>query len=477
MKIFNQPWLCLLLLLLGLVFGLLFSGFDGLYGQDAYEYYRCSCELWNENAPDCHFPPMYPLYSWIFSVIFGNTSALQMVSLFAFIGVMWFLNEIIRLIYGQKQIIILYVLLFGGMSAYFFRGAILGMSDMLTTFFMIGGLYGLLRVYVNRLSLKTYGGLLVFSVFFLTQAVFTRYASIPLVLYYLGIGAFLVFRKISLQKAAILIVSALVIVGGIAWVQKGFVTGGLTHIHVKGWHLSHFFESVFHTPDGNLRFRFNNFFFGLFTQIHPGFGLLGVLFVVLLRRDSFTKVLLFLVWIPLGIYVVFLMGIPFQNIRFYILSFPLCVIIFFPPFMRLFGFLEKYQLESIFLTTVFFMQIILCVFALRSIIGLNRNETQMATFVQNRQFHLPIFTLGMEGKLYTTHYAAPVTSLFYKKITHYPDSFLLLVQPKVLETQWKSQNPNVNFQHIMRHYSADTVITFGEGWKLFKITRAKSSPI
>ena len=458
-----------------LVLGVKLSDFNGLYGQDAYEYYKCSCELFQKEASVCHFPILYAFYGKLFSVIFGQIFALQLVSIAASAGILFFTHRIILLFYpAHRNQSVIYVLLFGGMSAYFFRAAPLVMSDTLNTFFMIGGLYSLLLVRnTPPKQAKTFLYALL-SVLFLLQCVFTRYASAVFVLYYFVCFPFVVFPRLSVKQNALLILSGLGCLALLIFLQADFIRQGSSHTHVLNWSVRHFWQNTFFSPDGNSVYRYPNFVFGLIQLIHPGFGLLSGIFVLLLNPKTLLSKsfpLLVFLGIPLCLYLVFLMGIPFQNIRFYVLSFPLCLVLFYSSFLRIYGFMEKYQFQIPLYCIVFLLQVGLCGLGIQKLLINNRLDQTIAHSLQSH-IHTPaLFTLGMEGAMRAYNIPIPVTSLYYKALTDYPDSSLLLLSTQTFETQWKGKMPGENLDYIKTHYRIDTLQHFDEGWKLFIINR------
>ncbi len=457
-------------LYLWLLFPLFLAGvylldFNGLYGQDAFEYYRCSCELFQP----CHFPVLYPLYGKIAGLLGGEMMGLQMISLLAFTAILVILRRLIPLFYAENQEISIYLFLFGGLSAYFFRSAPLIMSDMLNAFFILGGLYFLMlsQKVTNSQNQTLFFAIL--SLLFLIQAVFTRYASGVLLLFYVACFPFFVMPRLTLPKNIILIIIGLFWVSVFVVLQKEFILQGGNHSHLLNWSFRNFFRSSFVSVDGNISYRFNNWLYGMMMQIHPGFCLLGGVFVFLFTRKSFSASFLIYLWFPIILYVLFLMGIPFQNTRFYLLTFPLWLILFYGPFLRVVVFLEKFKKKLLFYLLIFVIQGGMCYYSVQSTFRQNRLEK---TIIQKMKVYsnAPVlYTLGMEGVLRMYKVGIPVTSLYYEKITNYPEGALLFIQTKVIDNQWKEKNPGENLNFIRNHYHTDTLTHFNGGWDLYRL--------
>lgn len=447
--------------------GVYLLDFNGLYGQDAFEYYRCSCEVFLKNTEPCHFPVIYPLYGKMIAFVAGEIMGLQLISILAATAILFIVSKLIRLFYSDTSEVTIYVFLFGGLSAYFFRSVPLVMSDMLNTLLITGGLYFMVLFQKDTEHKKPQLPWAIFSVLLLLQAVFTRYASGVLVLYYLGCFLFLVIPRLTIRQNFILILSGGVILSVLSLLQYEFIAQGKNHSHLLNWSFRNFLLSEFSTGDGNLKFRVNNFMYGLFNQIHPGFILPSGLLIFLFSRKSFSSSFLIYLWIPAVLYLVFLMGIPFQNTRFYLLVFPVWLILFYGPFMKAIELLEKVRLKRVFYGIVLITQGVLCYYSVQPTLLQNRLEKKMVQAIHNHSSAPAIYTMGMEGMLKSYKITAPVTSLYYEKITQYKENSLILIQPQAFEYQWKGKIPGENLSFIRNHYQTDTLAHFEKGWELY----------
>ena len=155
------------------------SGFNGLYGQDSYEYLRYSRRLTEffisgKSPGDYFWPVNFPLLGAILSLIIGNNIiALQLISMLSFVFTAFYSLRLIQLIYSSnKEDVIYYLSLFLILSPFLFRTAFLVMSDILALFLSTAAIYYIVKY--QRGCVRTD---FLIAIFFATSAVMTRYAA------------------------------------------------------------------------------------------------------------------------------------------------------------------------------------------------------------------------------------------------------------------------------------------------------------
>jgi len=173
-------------------------GFDGLYGQDGYEYLRYSEALGDyfvsgKNPGDYFWPLYYPIFGALGSVLTQNTAvSLLLISVISYSLSSYYLLKSIYLIFPEKQkegfFSLAYLFTFFMLSPYVFKHGMLVMSDMLTTLFIVLTLYHFLKYTTTRI-LKFFYCIAIFSV----AAVMTRYASAIIVLPFIVVSTFYFF--------------------------------------------------------------------------------------------------------------------------------------------------------------------------------------------------------------------------------------------------------------------------------------------
>ncbi|MDB4728436.1 glycosyltransferase family 39 protein, partial [Saprospiraceae bacterium] len=188
-------------------------GFDGLYGQDGYEYLRYSKDLvsfikTNELPKPFSWPVLYPISgAIIYTIIQEMGLALQLISILAWSGVTIYLHATLKLLFPKKSTSFFFIFLCFLLSPMVLRMGVVVMSDMLATCFIVMSCFYALR-YGQRINTKD---LYLFS-FFSISSMLTRYASfIALVPFFLYVAFFLLKNK----KQWIHILPLMILLGGL----------------------------------------------------------------------------------------------------------------------------------------------------------------------------------------------------------------------------------------------------------------------
>ena len=180
----------LLLLFFGIIFFCFIRvvlSFDGLYGQDAYEYLRYTESLQHYfktgiNPGDYFWGVYYPLLGSFLTFIVGNSAlALQLISFLSLLVSSVYLNKIIELIYKEKTNMIV-VFVFFSLSPIVLIHSFLVMSDMLTCALVLVSIY----YFLSYLECSKKSSFL-FGVAFCLLAILTRFAVV-VILFPIGIA-------------------------------------------------------------------------------------------------------------------------------------------------------------------------------------------------------------------------------------------------------------------------------------------------
>ena len=131
-------------------------GFDGLYGQDSYEYLRYANAIRNfiltgENPGDYFWPLYYPIFGAIVSLVIKNTViSLQLISVLSLSVSSIYLYKLMLLVFPfKKKITALYTILFFIFSPFVIRSSMIIMSDILATCFIILTVYNFYKFKIN----------------------------------------------------------------------------------------------------------------------------------------------------------------------------------------------------------------------------------------------------------------------------------------------------------------------------------------
>lgn len=299
-------------------------GFDGLYGQDAYAYHTFAHDLAAFVGEGRALPPFFwPLgYPALLASMGGGLPAGLALSIL--LGSL--LSPLTYLLARQLDQrpsaagIAGLVPAFGGQAI---QSSLVIMSDVPALFWALISIAALLAYLRGRGA----GGWLVVSALTLALSAITRWLYLVLLIPWLALLMTQRPRPARLRfqlAAAALAVMPLIIAQAAYSLSNPFPS--LNHPYVTGWSPVHVLAQTFDTPDGHLAYAQTNAVF--YAQVGHTLPYLSPLLTILLiggaallvvsgkRRTS----LLLLAWIALP--YVFLVGIPYQNIRFMLIMLP-----------------------------------------------------------------------------------------------------------------------------------------------------------
>ena len=474
-KITNHLTITFILFLL-LILICIICDFNGLYGQDSYEYLRYSrrlTEFFTAGKPpgDYFWPVNFPLYGAILSLVIGDSIlSLQLISMLSFISTVFYTFRLIQLFYpnGGKQGY-LYLLLFLVQSPFLFQSAFLVRSDMLAVFFTTAAIYHLLK-YGREYNRADF----FLAIFFSTSAVMTRYAA-AVVLLIPGILLIITFiRRFRFADFLLgLLITALCFSPHFL-IKGAHAAEFIGHQWLQSWSIKNWFLSKFTTIDGYQNYRLPNLLYGFSNFYYPGFFFIGIVFLFFMQKKIFHRRVYLILSVPAGIYALFLAGIPFQNMRFLLLTFPLAIVLMFPLFQR---FRHKVINKNIYFWSftglVVLIQTALIYKYSSGIYQANQVEKEVAHAVLSYSDR-PIYTFAIDGalKCYGVD-SADILNMWYSELDSVKISSLVLFNQDKFKQQWKDKNPIINWQMIRNNYKLEKIESLPSGWELFKIGARK----
>ncbi|MCG2610858.1 glycosyltransferase family 39 protein [Flavobacterium sp. SM15] len=470
MKIKPKYWYCLLPLLLWIVAYFGFS-FDGLYGQDAYEYLRYTAAL--RTFLESRTPPgdyfwgvYYPILGSLLSFVLpSSTLSLQLISVGSLLLSGLYLKKIIQRVYKQKNGTVV-PLLFFILSPIVLVHSILVMSDMLACCLTILAVYHLLY-FIEKVDSKRF----LFGSIFVALAVLTRYASI-VVLFPFCVMAF--YQLLLHRKFKTLIISILIV--GLASLPHLAIRSQnslqfLSHQWLQSWSFTNLFQSHFITIDGEIQYPVINMIYSLFPFFHPVFLVFGLfLFGYFIKKRTFwlsNYQKLFLVSIVM--YGLFLGGIPFQNKRFLLLCFPLVIVFLFPLIKQL---MTQFKNKKTVVGCIIIIQISIGFYYAKPFYQRNKLEQTIAKelkpFQGNTLYAFDI-DIALKGRKLDFNYK----SLWKEKLQQFDKNALLLVNEKQLQKQWQGKNPLHNWETLQKQYKLEKINAFEGDFNLYRIGNKK----
>lgn len=464
----------LLLLFFGIILFCLIRivlSFDGLYGQDAYEYLRYTESLGQyyktgKNPGDYFWGVYYPLLGSFLTFIVGNSAlALQLISFISALVSSIYLNKIIELIYKEKTNSLI-IFVFFTLSPIILIHSLLVMSDMLTCAFLLISIYHLLN-YLENFKKSSF----LIGITFCLIAVLTRYAAIVILL---PIGLVVVIKLIK-NKHFSLLLYTLPIIPVISLPHVAIKLQNsiqfLSHSWLQNWNILNIFKSDFITQEGPRNNHFINLIYICFTFLHPIFMFFGIGIIGYSIKNRFRKWNKYQILLVVSILVfsLFIGGIPYQNKRYLIPAFALIVIVIYPQVKNI---ILNFNNKKTMYLVVFFIQLTLTFYFGKQFYERNKLEKNIVNEMKPLQGNtLYVFDIdvALQGRGLQFNYK----NLFIEKYIVYEKNALVLINEKQLEKQWKEKNPLINWENIQKKCVLVKLKTSDKNWSLYKISALK----
>jgi hypothetical protein len=485
-------WIILPLLLFALT---LVIGYNGLYGQDAFEYLRYSRAIHaffiDGRSPGQFFwPVMYPLSGALLSFVLPDILSLQLINIVCYGFTYYFLRKILRHLYPDKlDEITTYLLLFFSFSPFILRYTVSVMSEPMSLLFITAFLYYYL-VFSENPGGKNFLLILLFG----CAAVNTRYPSIVLLLVPFIHAAFLFIKNFRITT---FMLSLLILLAGASpffLLDIYHPASFLGRPDLSEWSFMNYFRRSFTTPDGNLSFVLPNIFYVFKVLVHPGYIFTGFLLLILLKRARFRRTFNTIVALSFLMYTLFLAGLQFQNDRVLLLSFPLVLILYSGPFLTL---TEKMiqphppspspsgegvkgvrwlvlsrmipKLKKVTIIFMIIIQIILFYWAFRPFFRNNIITHDIAVYM-TKYPGKKIYTFTIDMALKGYGITNETVNLWSKKIDYFEPNALVLINFADVKKQWNGMNPMLNWESLTKDHHLKLIERLPDGWNLYEIT-------
>jgi 4-amino-4-deoxy-L-arabinose transferase-like glycosyltransferase len=445
-------------------------GFNGLYGQDAHEYLRFGKALYqffltSKNPGDYIWPVNFPLYGALMSLLFRNVNfSLQIISIFSFIGIVLYTSKILKLIFvddeGKRTLFLLCFLLF---SPLVLRASILIMSDVLCMFFIVGAFYHFFKFEKTGSKIDLY--LLVFYSF---SAVMTRYpASIVL----LAPGILALIKLVKEKKIASILLSTCI--AGVVLMPHVLIKGNqsttfINHEFFTDWSVLNFLKSDFITAGGGSeKHKIPNIIYSFYNIIHPGYLFIGIPLLLFFRRKDFRSSEIKLMWMCILLYALFLSGVPYQNLRYVMLTFPLALICLYPTYTSFYNFLAERKLTVSATILILIIQITLFCYVFNMSYRRNLFEREVFYTLDNYPKNT-LYTFDVDVSLISYETKHNVINLLTKDI-FFKKGELILFNEQLFAPQWGHTNVGSNWSNLTATHQLVQLTALKDGWKLYEI--------
>lgn len=449
-----------------ILIGLRVLGFDGLYGQDSYEYLRYSVEIKKFFLTGIHpghsyWTAGFPILAALFSFLVPATVSVQLVSFLSLFGVLYFTWRLIMLLYKEHSNAILFLCTALLLSPYMLRGSLVSMSDIPSAFWLLGSAFFAVKYY------RFHGFREMFlSVLFGSLSVFTRYAAIvPVAIIFMGL-TYLWLKNIRWLHLFCLLLPIAFFALHLFFNQAS--VNPAQHFPVNNWSFLNYFKRSFDGESGSYSYLFPTIVHVIKVFFHPGFFILNSVFLFLIIWMKKIKLDFGIVIIGLALLgnTLFLAGLPFQNPRFLLLTYPFTLILIYPGFEYIMNFSGKYKLYLFGFLIV--LQIALFTRAIMPAFQLSLLEKKLVSQMrqyQNQTLYIFDVDVALQGRGLKFNYR----NLWSEKYSSFESGSLVLFNPEKIKPQWEGKTPMLNWDYLNENYQLQLLDEFGSDWKLYRI--------
>ncbi|MDH7448051.1 ArnT family glycosyltransferase [Aquimarina sp. 2201CG14-23] len=444
-------------------------GFDGLYGQDSYEYLRYTESIRgyfiNGTLPGTfYWPVLYPFLASLLSFVFGDTIfALQFISSISLSISAIYLTKTIQLLYPNHRFSFYYIMILGVFSPFLFKMSLVVMSDVMAAMFIVLSFYCFFKAYINGTNLALF-------FLFATCAFMTRYASLfitlPIILY----SIYLTFKRKTFKDLLIASILSFIVCIPFITFQRDNLLGASSNYFLNSWSFLNYFSANHTTSDGLRSYNFPNLIHSFYIFVHPGFVFIGLLLglISIKKRKLFFSFPQKIIFISIALYLLFLSGIPFQNIRVLGLLFPIVLLLFYPSFLELMNF--KILKNNAIILGVFSVLIQLSLWGITFKHTYNRTlfEKKVTTALipyQGKNLYSFDVDSAIQGRGLNFEYK----NLIKKIYNDFRQNDLVLFHPTKFSKQWTGKKPIINWDYLKTNYHLEILEELPNGWKLYQI--------
>lgn len=443
--------------------------FDGLYGQDAYEYLRYTNEMYsffvNGTLLGDYFWGMgYPFFGCIVNFfVHDGAVALQLVSLAAAFTTWIYMDKIIALIYPEEPNYII-TFLFLVLSPIFIIQSFLVMSDMLACSFIIMAIY-----YFIQFIIQSQNKHCMLGVIFSMLSLQTRYASIVILVSFFVLVLIKLLKSKNYKMILFSVLIGVIISLPHIYIRSNNSLQFLSHNFLTEWNIFNLFKNSFVSINGESHSKLINLVYGLYSFFHPQFFAFGCLVFILafikkyqfLVGNRFQNIML----ISILTYAIFLAGIPFQNKRFLALSFPFVIIVCYPVLKQI---ISAIKWSKSLIIGVLVLQFGFIVYFGKPIYQRSKLEKTIANDLiafPNKTIYTFDIDLALKGRNIQLDYQ----NIWYKEYESFDKGALVLLNATQIEKQWIGLNPLINWNKLKVNGNLQVLKSYGDGWNLYEI--------
>lgn len=447
-------------------------GFDGLYGQDSYEYLRYTDSfqqfiLGGDHPGDLVWPKGYLISCALLGFILPNALAGQIISLFCLYGITYYLEKLIKLFNSNHRYLKVFILTTLLLSPYVLRLGVVMMADTLAILAVVATTYFAVQ-YKNQQTTKTAIAFLFWAAF----AGFSRYAAlVPIAPLLIWVG-FLWLRKPRLKHLLGLIAPSLMLI--IHFYLEAGGSDFLGHHFIAHWDFMNLFRSSFITEPElqipNEVYQYPNLIYYVFALFHPGFFLGSVLILAfnLKRIKDYIKQFPLIVFLSILVYIIFLAGITYQGSRYLSLIYPLFLLFLYPAFADSMEKVQQHQNKVVLLLIV--IQLALFSRAMYPTFQLNQFEQSLTKSLENYQGEV-LYTFEVDVALQQRKLDFDFRSIWQKELKVFEPNALVLFNEERISKKFKGKNPMLNWEKMNQSMQLIEIEKLDSGWNLYRLEK------
>ncbi len=447
--------------------------FNGLYGQDSYEYTRYTQNWINfiaggAHPGDYHWPMNYPVTGGLLGTLGLSASfALQLISLLSFIGNGILLYHCLRVLHPRfEKIRLPWIFLGFLLSPFILRTGLVAMSDQFASFLILAAFYFAISTVKEERDYHIVG-----FFFMASMAVMTRYISILIVLpmFFYTIGH-IWKRKLFLHTILGLAASIIPLIPH-WYIRSESVGGFVEHGALSKWSIANMFSRVFETDLGYFEFTVPNILYVFNPFVHAGFLFFGVFLLFFYKRITLNKEIWLIISI-ITLYLLFFAGVDTQNDRYFVTLFPIITLFLFPMFIGAHRWLnQKLKKPWIFRFWVVLgvIQLALCTYTFKKFYVPNQQDKAIASMFEEHK-NITVYTYGKEMAM--SYYNQKNTFItLHEKDGLKPEAgtYFLFDHTWLKNEQVKELFPVILYQKLQKNDRLKSVQK-AYSWELFEIT-------
>jgi 4-amino-4-deoxy-L-arabinose transferase-like glycosyltransferase len=456
-------WL-VIVLLLPLTFGIcIWKQFNGLYGQEPHDLFRYMQSVFGfllgGTAPISQSSPvLYPLIGSIFSAVIPDLYSLQFVSVMAagvcYISFCKLLNALYPV--GTQRQRYAFLVLF--LSPFFFRSALVALPDMLSMALLV---WSLLEYYKWQKYNSSQS--MIISVCMAILAIQTRY-SVALLL----IPILPMIWKTAKSRFSLFLITIFAIL--ISFTPTIFLKGQdsfdfIFHPWIENWSILNLFKNSFTIGSDISQYTLPNILYALSVVLHPGFCIIGLVFILFGLRSGIQLPRLWL--ICLALFLLFIAGFPTQELRLLMPAFPIVLLALYPAYELL---IFQFKTRNLRILVYLFAIVIQLALSFKVVYPIY-NYQQEELIIANALKTIPSSTLNtfaIDGALRTYDVPHDIVNMWGTTFPLYNNRDLILFNPSRFTTLYKESEPVKIFNQLQNQHKLVRIAVYPNGWELYR---------